>query len=696
VSRARFAVVALTTMLSALLLFLVQPIIAKLLLPRFGGASAVWLVCLMFFQVVLLAGYAYAHWLTERLSARQQRLAHAALLTASLAALPILPSPTAGAGGATAPVAALLALLLATVGLPYFVLASTAPLLQRWIAAHVPARRVYRLYALSNLGSLVGLVAFPFAVEPLLTSSQQANAWSVLYSLFVACVLWLAIQPGGVAVSAPSPTAVRIPAAANAAAGRPGPTTFAGWMALSALGSATLLATSAHLTQNIAAVPFLWVLPLGLYLTSFVLVFEGRGGRGFYERRWGVPAMALAALLMAFGVGAADRALHITLALPLYCAGLLAVCLFCHGELALRRPPPRYFTHFYLALAAGGAAGGMTVALIAPLAYRATFELPVLLALIALAGAAATWRAPRQRAVALVAMAGTTFFGVAYALGTTSGSVHMSRSFYGPLRVQQAMTGDVAVRRLVHGVIAHGEQAIDPARAREPRAYFTATSGAGRAIRATQGAAPVSVGIIGLGVGTLAAYARAGDTFRFYELDPNVLDVARSEFTYLATSRGEISHVLGDARLSLERELAGSASPRYDVLVLDAFASDAIPVHLLTREALQLYLRMLQPDGTLAFHVSNRFLDLSAVVAVLAAHEGLSAKLVVDRPPQGSAASPSVWVLLRRTAALWPAALAHLPDAVASPQLRVWTDAYSSLLPVLRGVSSAELAQLVR
>ena len=416
---------------------------------------------------------------------------------------------------------------------------------------------------------------------------------------------------------------------------------------MAALGSIALLATSSHLTQNVASIPFLWVLPLSIYLLSFIVVFDGRGGRGWYERRWGVPAMQVAAVLMAVALTASQGVLHILIAVPLYCVGLFVVCTFCHGELALRKPDVAHLTNYYLTLAAGGAAGGVLVVGLMPRLYNAFFELPLALFMIAGLGVAVTWRRRTARALALIATLATGYYGIAYATFLATDSIWMDRNFYGAMRVQQIET--TGIRRLVHGVIAHGEQSLDPGESWRPRTYFSETSGGGRAILAAQERGPVAVGVIGLGVGTLAAYSRPDDHFRFYELDPDVFAVASSHFSYLKNARGEVEHVFGDARLSLEREASRGERMQYDVLVVDAFSSDSIPVHLLTREAMHGYLTMLNDEGVIALHLSNKFLDLQSVIGAFVAKRGLKAKVVLDRPQPDSGAAPSLWVLVRRS-----------------------------------------------
>ncbi len=692
---------ASTILLSAFLLFLVQPIIAKQILPWFGGTSAVWTTCMVFFQVLLLAGYAYSHVVTRRLAPRAQTLLHIALLAASLAFLPIIPRETFKPAGDADAAIAIIVLLAATIGLPYFLLSTTGPLLQRWIAHRFPEKTVYRLFALSNFGSLIGLLAFPFAIEPFASSAVQSYVWSAAYALFVAACAATAWQ------SRKRPTAPHTLDAAGATAAqavfgdaserRPGAGDYAAWLVLPALGSVILLAATSHITQNIASVPFLWVLPLTLYLLSFVIVFEGRGGRGWYGRNWLlVPALALV-VAMAWGLSAERGVLDVSIAIPLYCAGVFVACLFCHGELALRKPAPRYLTHFYLTLSAGGALGGLAVGLVAPRVFPAYFELP--LALVALS-ALALWLGLGNRALvgpALVATAATAYFGWNYVEFLRNDVIVMQRNFYGTLRVREVGSGDDRVRRLLHGVILHGEQPLRGADRLEPGTYYARSSGVGLAIAAKQARGPVRLGVVGLGIGTLSAYGRPGDTIRFYELDPDVLQLARSHFGYLDATPATLEFVLGDARLSLERELAAGQPQRYDVLAIDAFSSDSIPVHLITREAIALAARHIAPDGIIAVHISNRFLDLRPVLANIAHAEGLTARLVSDEPEGGGSASTTDWVLLAPDPrAFDDAALAARAEDIApNPAYSLWTDQFNNLLEVLKSRPLGELKSML-
>ena len=641
---------ASTILLSAFLLFLVQPIIAKQILPWFGGTSAVWTTCLVFFQVVLLAGYTYSHLTTRYLSAKQQARLHIALLALSLLFLPIVPSealkPAAGADAALR----IVVLLVATIGLPYFLLSSTGPLLQKWVAPHFPEKSVYRLFALSNFGSLIGLLAFPFVIEPFSTSHAQSIVWSITYAVFVvACAAsaWKA-----------SRSVVGQSAAAGVIAADPeGPaprfSDYALWLAFAALGSVLLLATTSHITQNIASVPFLWVLPLSLYLLSFVVAFEGRQGRGWYQRVWFLFPTLLLLVAMAAGLEANRGVLDVGLAVPLYTVGMMMAAFFCNGELALSKPVPRYLTHFYLTISLGGALGGMLVGLVAPRVFPTYFELPVALVLLASLAVFVARKIRWLVGPAIVATLATAWFGSEYIGFLRDDVVYMHRNFYGTLRVKEQGEGDHQVRRLLHGVILHGEQPTIGASRLEPGTYYARTSGVGRAIESKQSQGPVRLGFVGLGVGTLSAYGRAGDVVRFYELDPDVLSLAKTQFSYLSSSPATIEFVIGDARLSMERELLSGALQRYDVLAIDAFSSDSIPVHLITSEATALFFQHLKPDGILAFHISNRFLDLKPVLANIAQANNLAVRLVTDTPGNNSTASLTDWVLLARSPAVF-------------------------------------------
>ncbi len=685
---------AFTILLSAFLLFLVQPIVAKQILPWFGGTSAVWTTCLVFFQVVLLAGYTYSHLLTRRLSARSQSLVHIALLAASLAFLPIIPRESLKPAGEEDAALRIIVLLAATVGLPYFLLSTTGPLLQKWVAHRFAEKTVYRLFALSNFGSLIGLLAFPFAIEPFASSAVQSYAWSAAYALFVlvcGATAWRARTRAGAAAALDATAGD--PGAARADDHAPRAGDYALWLALSALGSVMLLAATSHMTQNIASVPFLWVLPLTLYLASFVVAFEGRGGRGWYDRRWWMFPTLVVVVAMAWGLSAARGVLDIYVAIPLYCIGVFLACVFCHGELAQRKPAPRYLTQFYLMISLGGALGGLFVGLVAPRIFPAYYELPLALAALAALALWFSWGLKALIGPALIASIATCYYGLAYREFLRNDVLVMQRNFYGMQRVKLQGSGDLEVRRLLHGVILHGEQFVRGPHKFEPGTYYARSSGVGLAIESKQELGPVRLGVVGLGVGTLSAYGRSGDVVRFYELDPDVLELAKTRFWYLRESPARIEFALGDARLSMERELREQRPQRFDVLAIDAFSSDSIPVHLITKEAIEIYAREIAPDGIIAVHVSNRFLDLKPVLANIGVATGLSVRLVADAPSDESGASSTDWVLMAKDPRVFDSDL--LADRVQTiapqPRFSLWTDQFNNLLDVLKTRPLADL-----
>jgi hypothetical protein len=613
------------------------------------------------------------------------------------------------AGGQDAAVA-ILVLLAATIGPPYFLLASTGPLLQSWLARRSPTASVYRLFALSNAGSLAALVAFPLLIEPHYGSRAQALGWSAAYGVFVvACssVAWLAARNAAALTPSPSSglrpeeTAVRERGGSAAPSCSPSQCEGLGvrasltWLGLSALGVVILLGATAHISQNVASVPFLWLAPLTLYLASFVLAFEGRGGRGWYAPGWGIPAALASAALMAAGLSASSGVLDVSLSVPLYCAGVLLTCLFCHGELAARRPAAGQLTRFYLMISLGGALGGIFAGLLAPRVFDSVYEFPIALVAVCAAALAAAWTRPGPRGrrwwlygLAAVAGLATAYWDLAFVRFLRSDVILMQRNFYGTLRVRQVGQGDHQMRRLLHGVILHGEQPTRGPDRLQPGSYYARSSGVGLAIRAAQQRrAAIRLGVIGLGTGTLSAYGRAGDTVRFYELDPAVVTIARREFSYLTSTPADLQIVLGDARLSLQRELERGPAPQFDVLAVDAFSSDSIPVHLLTRQAIQVYMRCVTDGGIVAVHISNRFLDLKPVLANLAEDLALSARLVRDEPDEDDTrASSSDWVLI----AARPETLEQAPMASRAETLKpearvgVWTDQFNNLLAIVK------------
>jgi hypothetical protein len=703
---------ASTIALSAFLLFLVQPVIAKQILPWFGGSAAVWTTCMVFFQLVLLAGYAYSDVVIRRLAARRQAMVHTALLLASLAFLPIVPGEAFRPQDADNPIGRILLLLTATIGLPYLMLSTTGPLVQAWFARRYSGGQVYRLYALSNVASMLALVAYPPVIEPMASGRLQSLGWSVAYALFVALAIaaaWVAARghaglragpegaagdAGAAAVDgsgegAASPAAgVATPAPAGSA---PAPREQALWLLLSAMGSVLLLAVTTHITQNVASIPFLWVLPLAIYLTTFILCFDGKG---WYWRPWYATLTSVLLLLMLGGLGWKPDWEKLTIergiipideAVPLYAFGLFVLCMFCHGELVARKPAPAHLTRFYLMVSLGGALGGLFVGIVAPLAFDWYWEFPLALTVLALLAIFVTTGAQQLLAAAAFCLA---LVGFAEHVGAIRyDTIELSRNFYGALRVKATApdTEESARWRLLHGVITHGEQFRAPQFRALATTYYGGNSGVARAIEGLRAQAPDQpqrVGLIGLGVGTLATYGRTGDTYRVYELNPEVLDVAKRRFSFLADSRATIETPLGDARLVLERE----PPQRLDVLAVDAFSSDSIPVHLITREAAQLYQRHVAPGGVIAFHISNRYLALAGVVRQLADDIGWQAVRVIDDPDEKSFLYRSDWVLVTANAALVEQLKRAGVGEDVEPRtgVRPWTDDFNNLFQVLK------------
>ncbi len=669
---------AATIFLSAFLLFQVQPLIARIILPWFGGSAAVWSAAMLFFQVSLLGGYAYAHGAIRYLTARAQMAVHVVLLAGSCALLPILPSPAWKPAEAGDPTGRILALLAATIGLPYFLLSATSPLLQAWYVRRSGSPMPYRLFALSNFGSMLGLVSFPFLVEPQLTSRQQAYTWSgayVLFALLCATAAWVSRRDSAAASPAEAVGAAPVE--------RPPVAQLLLWVGLAACASTLLVAVTSHLTQNVAPIPLLWVVPLALYLATFILAFES--DRAY--RRWlFLPVLAPMLGLMAYLIYADSGNAPLTWMIPAFTVGLFICCMVCHGELARRKPAARYLTLFYLMVSLGGAVGGLFVALVAPRVFHTYLELPVGLLACAVLAAIVLWKVEISRLgvrplrVALV-------LGVGVMAGSLAqqeylhdqGHRLMARNFYGVLRVVDNANG---VRVLWHGTIPHGSQFLDEGRRYKATTYFGPNSGVGRALRALQARGPVRVGIVGLGAGVLSTYGRAGDVYRIYEINPLVEQIAQTEFTFYSHSPADKRILLGDGRLVLERQ----ESQQFDLLAVDAFSGDAPPVHLLTREALALYFRHLNPDGILALHVSNRYLDLVPVAARGAQNFDKQAMVVEDEGDEASQISSSTWVLLTSDAAWFKRpsfATADIMQAVAPPRFRTWTDTYSNIFQIL-------------
>jgi SAM-dependent methyltransferase len=668
------ALYAATIFLSAFLLFLVQPVLAKQILPWFGGAAIVWTTCMVFFQFVLLLGYAYAHGLT-RLKPRAQAAIHVALLAAGLLFLPITPDPSWKPAGGDNPVARILALLFATIGLPYFLLSSTSPLVQAWFARAQPGRSPYPLFALSNFASMSALLGYPFLFEPVFRNAEQSLYWSVGFGAF-------ALLCGGLAIASRRlPELPAQPSMQESPESPPRAGQVALWLLLSTMGSVMLLAVSNHLTQNISSIPLLWVVPLALYLLTFILCFEGRA---WYRRDAYLGLLLWVLCVMAWFL--ADKSLQFELLwqILVFSVGLFVVCMFCHGELALRRPAPRYLTHFYLVVSLGGVIGGILVGIVAPVTLPGYLELEITLIVVAAIALATNLGRPLPIAGMFVAVLAVTVGAFAYRVHTfRESTVYIERNYYGVLRVKENRSRvddeETTYRSLVHGAILHGEQWQSEKYRRSATTYYKVTSGIGRTLLAYEGKA-IRVGIIGLGAGSIAVYGDPDDVYRFYDIDPAVVRVANTYFTYLKDSPARIEVVVGDARVSLERE----PPQGFDVLAIDAFSGDSIPVHLVTYEAVAEYLRHLKPDGVIAFHVSNRFLDLKPIILAIAERHGMEFAYIHETGEEGGTTSD--WVLLSRNkAVIYAKGVAEAIEPIAPrPDWNLWTDDYNNLVQVFK------------
>lgn len=672
---------AATIFIGAFLLFQVQPIIGKYILPWFGGTPAVWTTCMLFFQCVLLAGYAYAHGLIRFVPPRGQAAVHVVLLVASLL-LPIVPGAEWVPTDESQPMLRILGMLLYSVGLPYFILASTGPLLQAWFTRVSPGTSPYRLYALSNVASLLALVSYPFLVEPNMTRTAQASLWRICLACFAVLCGWVALL-----------SARRDHAAMHASTqlGGDGTITFADrflWLALPAAASAMLLAVTNKICQDVAVIPLLWIVPLTLYLLSFIISFDSPR---WYVRVVFIPLMAISMALACATLFQKDEGFGILGQIAVYCLLLFSVSMVCHGELYRRRPVAARLTSFYLMISLGGAIGGMLVAVGAPSVLRGYFELHIGIIAVGILTLIILHRVLRRRypsAFASVCLAVLTLGGLLWidANSTLKDGLILDRkrNFYGVLSVYGMRTDDPALqyRILQHGGVTHGIQFFNPARRSSPTTYYGLSSGVGVMFRNLQRSGPIKVGAIGLGVGTVATYGEEGDFFKFYEINPDVRIVAYAWFTYLQDSRAKHSIQIGDARLSLQRE----EDQNFDVLILDAFSGDAIPVHLLTRECFDIYLRHLKPGGIIAIHISNQSLNLAPVVERAAERFGLKWAYIASPKRMEYAEYDSRWVLLSTNEA-WinsaPIQQASTPMPAHKRSVRLWTDDDTNLFQIL-------------
>ena len=700
-----------TIFLSAFLLFQIQPLIGKFILPWFGGGPAVWTTCMLFFQLALLAGYAYAHWSSSRLPARVQSIVHMVLLAGSLLVLPIAPSPEVWKPEPGAlPTAHILMLLMATVGLPYLLLSSTAPLAQNWFREAVPGRSPYRLYSLSNTGSLLALLSYPFLFEPWLALDNQVLSWSLAYAGFAVLSGWSAFVAGFLSAGAgerdrqPVSTFGRaLPSSRDGeeGAGSSQPPTLGVvslWLSLAAMASALLLATTNQMCQEVAVTPFLWVVPLAIYLITFIISFDNER---WYDRRL-FGFLVGASVAAALSVMTAGLEIRLPFHIVTYAVTLFACCMCCHGELVKAKPHPRYLTLFYLVIAAGGALGGVFVALVAPHIFSNYAEYPVALAgcgaltLVAWYRARA-WEPYMNRPHWVIGpMAGMILSIVTsvilLSVGARAKEVMQWRSFYGVLRLAQEHEGEDAQMVLTHGRVIHGGQFLAADRRSWPTAYYGPESAIGLAMRyhprrLNAGDRSLRVGVVGLGAGTIATHGQPGDYIRFYEINSDVIAISDQHFTYRADSAATVEVIAGDARVRMEAELARHRPQQLDILAVDAFNSDSIPIHLLTKESAEVYWGHLKPEGLLLFHISNQTVDLEPVVRGLAQQFGSTALRIFDAGDQSRGVKESVWMIVTKNQAFLSAeeiqrAAASLPVS-HSPRL-LWTDDFASLWQVLK------------
>lgn len=733
------ALFAIALFVSALLLFLMQPMLAKMVLPFLGGTPAVWNTCMLFFQAMLLAGYAYAHWLANRIDFRKQVIIHVALLLLAVLALPVA---IAGRSIESIPSESnpawwLLGCLSLSAGLPFFAVATNAPLLQRWFSrsGHRASEDPYFLYAASNLGSLVALFSYPLVIEPRWNLDHQSRGWTAGFILLIALIFGC----GLVSLWSGRLSAPGVPSFAGASFAAPQPPLRRRqrfrWCLLAFVPSSLMLGVTTYLTTDIASLPLLWVLPLALYLITFIWAFA-RQGRA--EWRWAFRLLPIGAIGLAYMI-LSEATEPVWVLVVVHLAVFFLGALVCHGQLASDRPPAFHLTEFYLWISVGGVLGGLFNALVAPVAFTGVAEYPAALilacVLIPASGVLSTY--PRARwldlgmplGIGLVtvllawglrstslpvqARLGIAFgipllacyalvdrplrFGLSlgcvllvssFLSGTHGRPLRAERNFFGVLRVTRDPLGPFY--RLVHGNTIHGRQWIDSERRREPLSYYHCRGPLGQVFDVFSARpASTNVGVIGLGTGAMAGYAKPGEKWTFYEINPAVLDIANDTnyFTFLSSCpAGQIDVILGDARLRLR----DAAPHQYGLLVLDAFSSDSIPLHLVTREALQLYLSKLAPGGLLAFHISNRCLELEEVLGDLAKDANLVChahdEVDIAAADLAEGKDQSHWLVMARTRddlgrlardARW------LPIK-GRPHSQIWTDDFSNLLSVFK------------
>jgi hypothetical protein len=676
--------VGLTITLSAFLLFQVQPLFARIILPWFGGSPSVWLTALVFFQCLLLFGYVYADLLFRKVALKNQLIIHQLLTWCAVFSLNLTPDESWKDLAQIEPVRIIFTIMALHVALPYFLLSTTAPLLQGWLTL-VQSKKPLKFYALSNAASLVALLSFPIFFEPLFGTRDQIRFWSsgfLLFSLslFTSAILIYSYQKKNksnfqLTAKETSPTVSK--------------SEFALWTLLSMTGVMILLSVTSFLSYDIAAVPLLWVLPLAVYLLSFVFTFSSEK---FYVRKLFIPA-AIAFVLLFIQGSLITPQLPFATALTYTLIALFIWCMVCNGELIRLKPKEESLTVFYLALSLGGAIGGLSVGIVAPFIFNSFLEFPIslflltgILVYLALKDPVGLFgtNAPRRYRATLV----LSFVGLILATSTkfslgSKAAIDQSRNFYGVLQVRETNVDEPSKHRRTqtHGQIIHGSQFQLEAKKMLPTEYYGESGGVGIALKSLEQRPTRKIGIVGLGVGTIKAYGRTNDQFVLYEINPDVITQAKKYFTYLDSTPGTYRIVLGDGRLALEKEV----DEKFDLLVLDAFSSDSIPVHLLTTEAFNLYLERLKPDGILAVHVSNRHLDVAEVVLSIAESLSVKALDVEDFGNEELGTCDSEWILISTDQQVLDSLIATGKTKERKSKLkRPWSDDYSNLITILQ------------
>jgi len=668
---------AAPVLLSAFLLFLVQPMLAKAILPWFGGVATVWIVATLFFQGMLVFGYGYAYLTTRFLPARGQAVCHVFLLLASLATLPISPWRNWHAGAQGDPSLQILWVLLLSVGLPYFLLSTTGPLIQTWYARAERVAFPYRLFAISNLGSLVALLAYPVAIEPFITTRHQMIAWSALYAAFVLLAMVTAYRYWRSKFDVSIETNPRKESEVSQ-----GKIEYLRWGALAACGSALLITVMNHLCRNVVPIPLLWVLPLATYLLTFILCFDRQGWYRPALLRWILPVALGFMMLGFFDPSVLPKA---KIQIVIYLACLFIGCMFCHGELAARKPHSNSLGAYYLMIALGGATAAVAIGLIAPRVSSWEVEFPQTLVICALLALISLYRdSSIRRAISIALLIALGLFTTGLIRSDKSGVILQARSFYGTMTVFEdhgMIHGQpVSRRELQHGWIKHGTEFFGQQLETVPTTYYSPRSGVGLLLSAPGDAR--NIGVVGLGSGTLAAYGRPSDTFTFYEIDPLVEKIARKEFSYLQKCQAPVKVVIGDGRLSIEKEPAN----KFDVLVIDAFSGDTIPAHLLTRETFDMYFSKLRARGVVAVHITNLFVNLGPLLAALADDMHKQAVVVTNMQNETLGAVAAAWVLVTDDASTLPPLPKNGTRMLTrrSQNIDAWTDDYSNIFQLLR------------